>query len=121
MNNSSWRPAKNPALDQNGGYRKNPLDGQTDNNKAVHFHTRPELVVKPASLNARKALLALLILAVPFAFLWDFVLYKKVFYFFDIEISWIPMHQFVRNALLAGQSILWNPYVMLGFPQHAES
>ncbi len=77
--------------------------------------------MRPGWLNARNTALALLTLGVPFVFLWDFVLLKKVFYFFDIEISWIPMHQFVRNALLEGQSILWNPYVMLGFPQHAES
>jgi hypothetical protein len=77
--------------------------------------------VKPASLNPRIILLALLIAAIPFVFLWDFMLFRKVFYFFDIEIQWIPLHQFTRNALLEGQSILWNPYVMLGFPQHAES
>lgn len=66
--------------------------------------------------------IALLIVAAPCAFLWDFLVFEKVFFYFDFEIQWIPFHQFARNALLnEGQSILWNPYTMMGFPQHAES
>lgn len=72
-------------------------------------------------LNARKTLVAFLIAAVPFLFLWDFLLLQKVFFYFDFEVQWIPIHEFVRTALAEGESVLWNPYVMLGFPQHAES
>jgi hypothetical protein len=71
--------------------------------------------------NAGSAWVALLIAAVPFVFLWDFLLLKKVFFYFDFEVQWIPIHDFVRTSLARGESILWNPYVMLGFPQHAES
>lgn len=70
---------------------------------------------------AGNALIACLIVAVPCVFLWDFLLLKKVYFYFDFEVQWIPIHEFVRTALAANESVLWNPYVMLGFPQHAES
>lgn len=66
-------------------------------------------------------LIGLFLFATPAILLWDFLLFRSVFYYFDFEIQWIPLHQFIHAAMTEGQSFLWNPYVMLGFPQHAES
>jgi hypothetical protein len=66
-------------------------------------------------------LVVLAVLAAPFLALADFLLFEKILFYFDFEVQWIPFHQFVHSALRSGQSALWNPYIMLGFPQHAES
>jgi hypothetical protein len=68
-----------------------------------------------------RLMLALVFLAAPFLALSDFLLFKNVLFYFDFEVQWIPFHQFAHRALVTGQSELWNPYIMLGFPQHAES
>ncbi len=68
-----------------------------------------------------RLVIALVFLAAPFLALSDFLLFKSFLFYFDLEVQWIPFHQFAHRALMSGQSMLWNPYIMLGFPQHAES
>lgn len=78
---------------------------------------------KPHDSGSRSGRLAvaLTLLAAPFLALSDFLLFEKVFFYFDFEVQWVPFHQFAHAALSGGQSAIWNPYIMLGFPQHAES
>jgi hypothetical protein len=80
-----------------------------------------DIGVKYRPLLNRKLVLASVFIATPFLFLWDFLLYDRVFYYYDFEVQWVPFHQFAHAALMKGQSLLWNPFIMLGFPQHAES
>ncbi|HEX5126651.1 MAG TPA: YfhO family protein [Rhodocyclaceae bacterium] len=67
-----------------------------------------------------KVAIAFFFAATAFFILSDFLLFQKVFYYFDFEVQWIPFHQFVHAAWKSGQSALWDPFIMLGFPQHAE-
>jgi alpha-1,2-glucosyltransferase len=76
---------------------------------------------KPAAFFLSRWTLALVAILAPFVFLSDFLLLQRVFFYFDFEVQWIPFHQFAHAALMKGDTVLWNPFIMLGFPQHAES
>lgn len=67
----------------------------------------------------RTPVLALIVLCA--LFLWDFLSGVNCFYYTDFSDRWIPWLQFVKRAVMSGQSFLWNPDLMLGFPLFAES
>ena len=54
-------------------------------------------------------------------FLWDFLSGTNCFYYSDFSDRWIPWLQFVKRSIFSGQSFLWDPDIMLGFPLFAES
>lgn len=70
---------------------------------------------------ARASWVPVALALLPFAFMWDFVLGRAWFWFFDVRYQWLPWQAFVRDSILRGDAPFWNPYVMLGFSQVGES
>jgi hypothetical protein len=62
-----------------------------------------------------------LLVLLPFVFMWDFVLERQYLWYFDFTLQWLPWQKFVIDSLSRGDAPFWNPYLMLGFPQAAES
>ena len=49
-------------------------------------------------------------------YFWKALTLQGIFFSGDIRTVWIPLRLFIKDCIFNGQSFLWNPYILAGYP-----